>query len=93
MKIQFTINHTEQTWEIVPGDTLLSALRQRGYFGVKFGGCQKGECGSCTVLLDGHPVNSCSMLAAQVDGREIQTIEGIGQHPDQGWRSILRGCI
>ncbi len=86
MKIQFTLNHTEQTWEIVPGDTLLNALRKRGYFGVKFGGCQKGECGSCTVLLDGHPVNSCSMLVAQVDGREIQTIEGIGQHPDQGWK-------
>ena len=86
MKIQLTLNHTDQTWEIAPGDTLLSALRQRGYFGVKFGGCQKGECGSCTVLLDGRPVNSCSMLAAQVDGREIQTIEGIGQHPDQGWK-------
>jgi putative selenate reductase molybdopterin-binding subunit len=86
MKIQFTLNHTEQTWEIAPGETLLSALRQRGYFGAKFGGCQKGECGSCTVLLDGRPVNSCSMLAAQVDGREIQTIEGIGQHPDQGWK-------
>ncbi len=86
MKIQLTLNHTEQTWEIAPGDTLLIALRQRGYFGVKFGGCQKGECGSCTVLLDGRPVNSCSMLAAQVDGHEIQTIEGIGQHPDQGWK-------
>ena len=86
MKIQLTLNHTEQTWEIAPGDTLLTALRQRGNFGTKFGGCQKGECGSCTVLLDGRPVNSCSMLAAQVDGHEIQTIEGIGQHPDQGWK-------
>jgi putative selenate reductase molybdopterin-binding subunit len=86
MKIHLTLNHTEQTWEIAPGDTLLAALRQRGFFGVKFGGCQKGECGSCTVLLDGRPVNSCSMLAAQVDGGEIQTIEGLGQHPDQGWK-------
>lgn len=86
--MQFTacINRTTVEWDIEPADTLLSVLRKHGYFGVKFGGCQKGECGACTVLLDGRPINSCSLLAAQADGHSIETIEGLGEHPDHGWK-------
>ena len=53
-------------------------LRREGYFGVKRG-CETGECGACTVLLDGKPINSCLMFAAQAEGREILTIEGLAE--------------
>ncbi len=86
MDIILTINGMQKNWEIAPSDTLLAVLRREGFFGAKFGGCQQGECGACAVLVDGRPVNSCSILAAQVSGHVIETIEGIGQHPEQGWK-------
>jgi putative selenate reductase molybdopterin-binding subunit len=86
MEIQLKINQALYSFEVSPGASLLQVLRNAGFFGAKFGGCKKGECGACTVLLDGHAVNSCSMLAAQAQGHEIETIEGIGEHPDQGWK-------
>ena len=86
MKIDLTINGERINREIKPAVTLLEFLRSEGYFGAKFGGCRKGECGACTVLIDGLPVNSCSILVAQVSGHRIDTIEGVGQHPDQGWK-------
>lgn len=86
MFITLEINGRKRDLEITPGDTLLAVLRREGFFGAKFGGCEQGECGACTVLLDGKPVNSCCMLAAQVQGHSIETIEGIGAHPEQGWR-------
>ncbi len=86
MRISLAVNGVKQNWEAAPSDTLLQVLRREGYFGAKFGGCEHGECGACTVLLDGKAVNSCSMLAAQADGHAIETIEGIGQHPEQGWK-------
>ncbi len=86
MKIELRINGEWKTWEVAPNETLLALLRREGFFGVKFGGCDKGECGACAVLLDGRPVNSCGMLAAQAGGHHIETIEGLGEHPDQGWK-------
>ena len=86
MKITLLVNGSEKQWEAAPGDTLLAVLRREGLFGAKFGGCRQGECGACTVLLDGTPVNSCSMLALQAVGHVIETIEGVGEHPDQGWK-------
>ena len=71
---------------IIQGLSLLDLLRREGFFGAKYGGCDHGECGACAILLDGVPVNSCSMLAAQAVGHLIETIEGIGQHPEQGWK-------
>ncbi|NJN43897.1 MAG: (2Fe-2S)-binding protein [Anaerolineae bacterium] len=65
--------------------TLLRALRALGYFSVKHG-CETGECGACTVLLDGKPVNACVMLAAQAEGRQIETIEDLGEREGKGWR-------
>jgi len=78
MEVRLTINGKPQTWMIAPGDLLLDVLRREGYFGVKRG-CEKGECGACAVLVDGRPINSCLMFAAQAEGREIVTIEGIAQ--------------
>lgn len=74
--LSVTVNGTAQHWTIEPGDLLLDVLRKQGYFGVKRG-CEKGECGACTVLLDGKPVNSCLTFAAQAEAREILTIEGL----------------
>ncbi len=65
---------------------MLKVLRGAGFFGVKYGGCQNGECGACTVLLDGKPVNSCLVLAAQAVGHKIVTIEALGEHPEHGWK-------
>jgi putative selenate reductase molybdopterin-binding subunit len=86
MKVSFTLNGSIIEVDVPENKTVLSLLREDlGVFGVKHG-CETGECGACTVLLDGIPVNTCVMLAAQVHGRQIVTIEDIGEHPDQGWR-------
>ena len=83
MQITVTINNEQQTWDISTNETLLHALRARGYFGVKHG-CENGECGACAVLVDGKPMNSCVMLAAQAEGKHVTTIESLGQVEEQG---------
>jgi aerobic-type carbon monoxide dehydrogenase small subunit (CoxS/CutS family) len=76
MELHLTVNGISLNWSIAPGELLLDVLRRQGYFGVKRG-CEMGECGACAVLLDGKPVNSCLMFAAQAEGRQILTIEGV----------------
>lgn len=85
MKLTLTINGTQHEIDSVPSESLLSAVRRLGYYGVKFGD-EHGLSGSDTVLLDGKPVNAGSLLAAQAEGHNIVTIEGLGEHPEQGWR-------
>jgi aerobic-type carbon monoxide dehydrogenase small subunit (CoxS/CutS family) len=86
LAICLTVNGEPRSWEVDPGDVLLDVLRREGYFGVKRG-CETGDCGACTVLLDGRPVDSCLVFAAQAEGCEILTIEGLSQdgklHPLQ----------
>jgi putative selenate reductase molybdopterin-binding subunit len=86
MKLSLVVNETTHEVGVSPGDSLLSVLRSLGYYGVKHG-CETGECGACTVLVDGKPLNSCVFLAAQAEGHSIQTIESVGQHPNQGWKT------
>ncbi len=86
MQLNLTVNAVEHELVVSPGETLLSALRRLGYYGVKHG-CESGECGACAVLLDGRPANSCVMLAVQAVGHRIETIEGLGEHPQQGWKT------
>ncbi len=86
MEIKLEINHIFRSLIIEPEDTLLKILRRKGYFGVKHG-CDNGECGACTILLDGKPVNACLVLGAQAEGHQIETIEALGEHPEQGWRA------
>jgi putative selenate reductase molybdopterin-binding subunit len=86
MNLHLVVNSEAHDLTVAPGDTLLKVLRHLGCFSVKHG-CETGECGACTVLLDGEPVNSCSLLAAQAVGHHIETIEAIGQHPEQGWKT------
>lgn len=86
MELQVRINGQSRKLEINPGDLLADVLRREGYLGVKIG-CRTGDCGSCTVILDGKAIKSCLMLAAQAEGREITTIEGLASgdelHPIQ----------
>jgi aerobic carbon-monoxide dehydrogenase small subunit len=81
------VNGTRYEVNIKPWATLLDVLREEiGLTGTKEG-CGVGECGACTVLLDGKPVNACLILAAETHGKEITTIEGLAQgdtlHPIQ----------
>jgi aerobic-type carbon monoxide dehydrogenase small subunit (CoxS/CutS family) len=77
-EIHVTVNGVARRWSVAPGGLLLDVLRREGYWGVKRG-CETGECGACAVLLDGEPVNSCLMFAAQADGRRLLTIEGVAR--------------
>ncbi|UCH59994.1 MAG: molybdopterin-dependent oxidoreductase [Anaerolineales bacterium] len=86
MRIQLWVNENQHDLETPVSERLLASLRSLGYFGVKQG-CETGECGACTVLLNGKPVNSCVMLTSQAIGQRVQTIESVGQHPEQGWKS------
>jgi carbon-monoxide dehydrogenase small subunit len=78
MKIAFTLNGNPVEIEAPASITLLHLLREHlGLTGSK-PGCEVGECGACSVILDGHVVNSCQLLAPQVHDREVITIEGVG---------------
>ena len=85
--IQLTVNDRDIEIAVEPNMTLTDLIRYEiGLTGTKKG-CETGDCGACTVLLDGLPVNSCLVLAVQANGREITTIEGLeneqGLHPIQ----------
>lgn len=88
MKIEFTCNGTRMTVDVNPADRALDVFRDTlGLTGTKEG-CGRGECGACTILLDGKPVNSCMLMAGKLNGRTVVTIEGIrggegGLHPLQ----------
>jgi aerobic carbon-monoxide dehydrogenase small subunit len=78
--IALTVNGEKHELSVPAHHTLLRSLRERlGLTGTKEC-CSLGECGSCTVLLDGHAVCSCLVLAAETDGAEVITIEGLGKH-------------
>lgn len=77
-QITLTVNGQSHTIEVEPEETLLSLLRERLHLtGVK-AGCQEGECGACTVLLNGAAVRSCQVKAAGLSGAEVLTVEGLG---------------
>ena len=85
--LTITVNGQQHTMEIEAWVTLLDLLRERmGLTGTKKG-CDHGQCGACTVLVDGRRINSCLTLAVMNDGREVTTIEGLAQgdslHPLQ----------
>jgi len=85
--IELTVNGRNYELAIAPNTTLVDLLRNElGLTGTKKG-CELGDCGSCTVIMDGKPVNSCLVLAMQARGRQITTIEGLedenGLHPLQ----------
>jgi len=79
MRIQLTVNGERREAEVWEGESLLFALRERlGLPGSK-NACEQGECGSCSVLLDGTLVCACLVLAGQADGHHVVTVEGLAQ--------------
>lgn len=77
MLIDITVNEKKYNLDIDPGKRLLDFLREDlGLTGTKEG-CSEGECGACTVIMDGNAVNSCMILAVQARGKEIITVEGL----------------
>ncbi len=80
MRLELSVNGDPYRREAEPDATLLSFLRDvLGLTGTKWG-CMTGDCGACTVLVDGQPVVSCLQLAQQVQGREVTTVEGLERH-------------
>jgi aerobic carbon-monoxide dehydrogenase small subunit len=79
MRVELTVNGERKETEVWEGESLLFALRERlGLPGSK-NACEQGECGSCSVLLDGTMVCACLVLAAQADGHDVVTVEGLAQ--------------
>ncbi|HYV27848.1 MAG TPA: (2Fe-2S)-binding protein [Candidatus Eisenbacteria bacterium] len=76
--VTLKINGKSRTLNVEPRVTLLDALRNRLDLTGAKKVCDRGTCGACTVIVDGHPVYSCSMLAVEAEGREITTVEGLG---------------
>ena len=85
--IVLMVNGIERTASVAPETTLLELLREDFSLTGAKRGCDAGDCGACTVLLDGKPVNACLMLAVQASGSRVLTIEGVGEpgslHPLQ----------
>jgi carbon-monoxide dehydrogenase small subunit len=81
MIVNFELNGKEISCSIEANVTLLEMLRNKLRITSVKKGCEQGECGACTILLDGAPVNSCIVLAPRVEGRKITTIEGIKETP------------
>jgi carbon-monoxide dehydrogenase small subunit len=86
MTIEVTINGTPQRFVVDPAEIALDTLRRAGYASVKRG-CDEGDCGSCSILLDGRLVRACLLYAGQLHGRAVTTVEALGTarapHPIQ----------
>jgi carbon-monoxide dehydrogenase small subunit len=94
--IKITVNSKNYEMAVEPNQTLVEVLRNElGLTGTKVG-CEMGDCGTCTVIMDGKAVNACLVLAVQADGREILTIEGLARdealHPLQE-SFVMEGAI
>lgn len=76
MKVSFYLNEILVSYDVANNEYLASTLRKHGYKSVRIG-CNESTCGSCTVLIDGKPSMSCSILSLQVEGKHITTVEGI----------------
>lgn len=87
IKFSFEVNQKKVSFEVPPDKPLLDVLREDLLLTGTKEGCRTGDCGACTVIMDGMPVNSCLVFACQLEGKQITTIEGIAKegelHPLQ----------
>ena len=88
--VQIIVNGEPCSVQVDIRDTLLTVIRERLFLTGTKRGCDAGECGACTVLLDGRPVNSCMILAVDAAGRAVQTIEGLA---DSASKTIQRAFV
>jgi carbon-monoxide dehydrogenase small subunit len=88
--IEVTVNGRPRTMEVAPNHTLLEVLRDEIDLTGTKECCVVGECGACTVIVDGRAMNSCLMLAVEVDGAEVLTVEGL---ESEGGLSLLQGAF
>jgi len=79
IKIQVTVNGSKEILDVPPNLSLLNMLRENFTLTGTKSGCEAGECGACTVLLEGEPVNSCMVLAVECSGLSVETIEGLSE--------------
>lgn len=85
--ITVTVNGAKERLNVQSNETLLQTLRERLALTGTKNGCSAGECGACTILMNGEPVNSCMVLAVEADGAEIVTVEGLAK---DGQLSLLQ---
>ena len=91
MLLTLTVNGRFEKLDVEPDETLLNVIRERlQLLGTKEG-CLEGECGACTVLINGGPIDSCIVAALAVDGAEVTTIEGVG--PRDGGLTLLQEAM
>lgn len=91
MKVELKVNGVSRTVDVEPRKTLVDVLREDLLLTGTHTGCEHGVCGACTILLNGEPVRSCLMFAAQADGFEITTIEGVA--PGPGEMSVVQDAF
>jgi aerobic carbon-monoxide dehydrogenase small subunit len=93
VRIALMVNGEQREADVWAGESLLTALRDRlGLPGSK-NACEQGECGSCSVLLDGGLVCSCLVLAAQADGHEVVTVEGLSGDDEDGLHRVQQAFV
>jgi carbon-monoxide dehydrogenase small subunit len=80
VRVELSVNGERHETDVWAGESLLTTLRDRLALPGSKNACEQGECGSCSVLLDGELVCSCLVLAAQTDGHEVVTVEGLGEN-------------
>jgi len=94
--VKIVVNGTEHEVAVRPGTTLLDLIREELRLTGTKKGCELGDCGACTVIMDGKPVNSCLVLALEADGKNVTTIEGLSNgeklHPIQH-AFVVKGAI
>jgi carbon-monoxide dehydrogenase small subunit len=91
MLINFFVNGIAHQLDVDPADSLLQVLRNRLQLTGTKEGCGEGDCGACTVLLDGKPGNSCLVLAVEADGCQVITIEGVEKN--ERWRFLQEKLV
>lgn len=88
MKTTFTFNGSSTNWDAPAGEILIETLRNKGFYGTKRG-CNTGDCGTCTIIVDGKAVNACQIFTASLEGQSLRTIEGLASRDVETAQAVL----